>query len=222
MTKELKLKKGGNVFKVKKRYTVQYAYAGYKQYSDFYEDKDGNLSIHRFSPSYAKSKDVPSLDNCKTIDEILEVINGFCNNTAKIHLINGVLPFYYNNDKIKEYISGLTNDVEEYIIKVCTKFFSTIVLPILIEKDFKLSTSHVGIPILIKKYDDDYDNIRDGEDDELEYICYHFTSDLNIYHGNRPDFKSEHGGKLYLEGVQSLLNHVKEEIIAETGLCVEL
>lgn len=209
------------MFKVEKRYNIQYAYAGIRQYFDVYEDKDGNMSPVRFCPSYAKIKDVPSVEHCKTVYDVLDVVNGFCNNTAKINLINGQLPFYYEDSKTKEYVNGLASDLDKYIDSLCNKFFSTIVIPILIKNDFKISTSHIGYPILIKKYDNEYDNIRDKEDLELEYICYKFTSSLNIYRGEKPKFTPEHGSGLCLQGVMSLLVHIDEELIITNNLRIE-
>lgn len=209
------------MFKAEKRYTIRYSYAGIRQYFDVYEDVDGNINKFGFYPQYAKITDVPDVSHCKTVNDVLDAINPFCHNSAVIHLINGCLPFYYESNKVKDYIKGIENDLKEFIERQCNKFFTTIIVPILIEKDFKISTSHIGAPILIKNYDGEYDNIRDNEDQELEYICYKFAKKLNIYHRESVDLRPEHGGGFYFNGIISILPRVSDEVIEKTGLVIK-
>lgn len=67
-------------------YTIQYSKGGILQYADF-RFENNKLVYNSFYPKWAKTEEVPKVDNLTTIDEILTVIGNFAFRPAKIYKI---------------------------------------------------------------------------------------------------------------------------------------
>jgi len=210
------------MIKVETRYTIRYSKAGYYQYATFYVDTDGKINNKRFHPSHVNVNNIPSLENANTINEILEIIKEFSyGNKAEIYLINSQPPFYYNNPELKQRIKTRIDIVNETISKQCTEFFLKDVVPILIQNNWMVTTSHIGMPVLACKDDNnEWCNIKNGKDNELEYICYSFITGLGLYNDN-VNMCQEHGSPS-INGFRYLIKHVNQDVIIEKGLYLEL
>jgi len=176
------------MIKVVKSYTITYVYAGIEQKATFRADKDGNFLVKDFHPSYCKISDVPSLDNAKTIKEILEIIKRFSYNArAEITAINGIPKYFYYKTKIRKDIKKRAGLIDDFIGKQCTEIFTEHIEPILIKKKWFITRSHIGIPVLayINK-NNEWANIPECNDEKvIEYMCNSFLNKFGLGSDNR-------------------------------------
>ncbi len=208
------------MIKIDKSYTIKYSKAGVRQYADFNE-KDGVIVSKSFNPSWVKISEVPSLDNANTIDEILEIIKEFSYDTAEIYLINGQLPKYYRNKKLKSDIKARIKIVDEIIAKQCTEFLIKNVVPILIKNKWFIGYSWCGKPIVIyKNRKGEWDNVRDNKLQYLEYICYVLISGFGLSDDNI-DFRREHSEPI-IDGFSHLIKYVPEDELNKTNLVINV
>lgn len=208
-----------------KNYTIRYSKSGVYQYASFREDDDGIIVYKSFHPTWVNINEVPSLEKVNTIEEILQVIKDFSySNCAEIYLIDGMIPEYYNNTQIQIDTKNHISTIEKVINAECYKFFQTHVIPILIKNNWFISTSHIGIPIIIYKNEEsEWDNIKhDNDDDELlvEFMCYELINGLGLY-TKEVNFKSEHN-KPILHGFSHLIRQLTYEQVKSTNLFIEL
>jgi len=165
--------------KIDKRYTIVFSYAGIRQYADFYE-KDGKLVNPSFRASYSKAGETPSIENLETIEEVLEVIRKFAYcNKADLHLINGLPINYYNNEKARKCVKGIDKRFVEFIEKEAVDYFEKVLEPLMKKNKWFVSSSHIGMPILIERNEEgEWDNIKGSKEFDFEYLCYKFVSNF--------------------------------------------
>lgn len=204
---------------IDKRYTIKFSYAGYSQYATFNESK-GELIRPRLLVSYAKIDEIPSVENLKSIDEILEVIKKIAyGNKAEIHLINGMPVEVYNNTEASNFIDGFVDRYESFIEAEAIKYWENHLLPIMKENKWFIGPSRFGAPVLIcKDENDEWDNIpRDNKQIVFEYLCYRFAKKLNRGEAN---LKTEHSN--HVDGFQPFIYMINIDYLKETGIYIEL
>ena len=161
---------------IDKRYTIRFSYAGINQYADFHE-KDGELINPRLSVQYMKTDNMPDVSGMKKIEQVLAAIKSFsyCKQ-AEIYLINGSLAFYKKGTA--ELISKAYDD---FIENQVSTFFKKELEPIMINKGWKIGTSHIGMMVLIVKNEEgEWDNVDGNDSFEFEYLCAKCLMALNL------------------------------------------
>lgn len=195
------------MIKVDKLYTIKFSKSGISQRADFNE-VNGKIYNPSLSVQYCKSDEVPSLENLDNIEDILAVIKEFSyGNQAEITLINSMPINYYKNIKAREYNKSFNLKFDQFIEIEAIKYFETILEPIMKRNKFFISTSHIGMPVLIKKYNGEWDNIKGDKDSDFNYLCKQFTS----------KFKSN--DKSY--DFQNFFNCIPTEYFEDNGLYLE-
>ena len=194
------------MIKVAKTYTVKYAYAGYTQYERYSEDKDGNIISKRFRPSYSKKGEVPLLDKCNSIEEILTTITEFTKYPATIHLINGQIPEYFENTDLKQAVRDAGDKIARIKKEAIGELVEKQILPILAKNKWKISTSWIGKPVLIVKNEEGkWDNVPDcPEAHMLDLIGAMFTT-KDIEQNMEPEV-----GTMHTDGFYGLTNYAFE------------
>jgi len=204
--------------KIDKRYTIKFSKSGINQYADFYE-KGGKLIDPRLYVNYAQSGEVPSVENLTTIDEVLEVIKSisYCNR-AELYMIDGQIVSYYNNTKAKECLSNFEDSFKKFIESESIKFFEEILEPIMKKNKWFISTSHIGMPILIEKNEEgEWDNIKGSKEFDFEYLCSRFVSNFEEVEVH---LKGEHNN--WDRAFNTFLRNIPNPYLEERGLFITI
>jgi len=205
--------------KIDIRYTIRYSYAGVSQYEVFYE-LEGRLHRPRFSPSWAKKVDVPSVEGVETIYEVLEIIKNFAyNNRAEIYLINGLPVDVYKNKKALTFLKNFSIDLDSFIEAKALEYWEKYLMPIMSRNKWFIGPSAYGAPVLIYKNDvDAWDNIRNTKEIEaFETLCFKF---VNRFGKGKSNLDRESGN--YVEGFQHFINYIPNEYLLEKETYIEL
>lgn len=205
---------------IDRRYTIRFAYAGYHQYAELYEVK-GKLHNPRVRVSYMKVDEQPDVSKCETVDEVLEIIKGFAyGGRAVISHINGAPPKYDKDKKSQTAIKSWRTKYDNFIEAEAKKFFEEIIEPYIKERDWFISTSHIGFPIFCynNPEDGEWDNIPQNEDEQyLQLLCGLFAKTVREVDMNT---KTEHGSKLHC--AKSFLSLLPINYFDEKGLFIKL
>lgn len=119
--------------KYTKKYTIKFSYGGVSQTNDFYE-ADGVIHNPSLSVSWGRGE-IPSVSDCKTIDEVLEIIKSFAyGKRAEITSINGMPVFYYNRKKTHKLVNDIRSEMDNFREQLALKFFQTELRPLLKKK----------------------------------------------------------------------------------------
>ena len=171
------------VINIVKRYTIKFSYAGIAQYADFGEQENGELVNPSLMVSYAKTSDVPDVSKMTKIEDVLKAIKKFAyNRQAKIEEINGMPVFYYKKTEMIELVSNIKKSFEEFLELQSAKFFNSELRPLLIKNKWKISSSHIGMPVLIEKNKKgEWQNIDNQKKEfEFEYLCKAFLKSVGM------------------------------------------
>lgn len=203
--------------KIDKTYIIRFSYAGIYQYARFFE-VDGKLHDPRLDIQYYQGEYIP-IKNVRTINEALTVIQTVSKN-AIILLINGVPVNYYNNTEVKDYIDGADIRIDQTIRREALNFFKKFLLPIMEKNKWFLSTSHIGVPILIEKNEDgDWDNIvKDEKEFDFEYMCHSF---IGKYGTSKVTLTCEYNKAYVSNGFQSFINYIPFSYIESKNLVID-
>jgi len=170
------------MIKIDKRYKIKFGYAGIAQYAEFSES-EGVIYNPSLYISYTKANETPDVSECKTIDEILAKIKTIAyGGKAEIDTINGHPVFYYKKDKTRNLIKGMDAAFECFVETQAKIFYVKELRPLLIKNKWKISSSHVGMPILVElDKNGEWDNVRNKKKEfEFEYLCEVFLNTMNI------------------------------------------
>lgn len=173
------------MIKIVKRYTIKFSYAGIAQYAEFNEQENGELVRPSLMVSYAKVSDIPDVSKMTKIEDVLEAVKKIAyGNRAEIEKINGMPVFYYKRTKTRKLVSEIEKAFDEFVEAQAIKFFNAELKPLLIKNKWKISNSHIGIPILIeesKEEGEEWQNISNKKkENEFEYLCEVFTKSVGI------------------------------------------
>jgi hypothetical protein len=187
------------MIKIDKSVIIKYSKAGINQYATVNLDKD-KITSTQFTPFWVNSIEVPSLESCKTLEEILNIIAEFSFNTATIHLINGQLPAYYYNKDLSKGVDIYKEEFYSKKSKMITDFFKKYLAPIMDRNKWKFSSSHIGRPILIYKNEEgEWDNILEDEDSQLLSYVIQEIIDTKIKTDDTPESTDiRFGGDIYM------------------------
>ena len=161
------------VIHIVKRYTIKFSYAGIAQYADFGEQENGELVHPSLTVSYAKMSEIPDVSKMTKIEDVLKAIKKFAyNGQTEIDKINGQPLFYYKRTKTKKLVSDIGKLFDEFLETQSAKFFNSELRPLLIKNKWKISSSHIGMPVLIEKNKKgEWQNI-DNQKRNLNLIIY--------------------------------------------------
>jgi len=204
---------------IKKRYKIKFASAGYLQYASFSEKENGELHLPSLFVSYSKAGEKPVVEGAKTIDEVLEIMKASpIIRNVELHLINGSPVSFYSNTKAKKEIATFKSKFDKLIESESSKFFEKILEPIMRENKWFVSSSHIGMLVLIEKDEDgEWDNIsRNSKQFDFDYLCAKFMSSFR-----KVDITldGEQGNHIY-DGFSSFANYIDYDYLVEKGLVI--
>ena len=122
----------------------------------------------------------PCSESGQTDDEDVDIVRRFANGgRAKVIRINGMPPEVYNNTKAREVTEAFDKKFKAFLAGECEIFFNEVFVPMLKERGWVVSHSHIGIPILIGKNDEgEWDNVPTKEGYIVQYTIYRFICDF--------------------------------------------
>jgi hypothetical protein len=205
-----------------KRYTIRYSYAGINQYADL--NYSGDTLVHcNFMPRYCKGVDIPSLDGLNDIADIISVIEKFSGRKAEVYLIDYELAEYYLNAPVKEVVHTAKAKYDEFVTTLVREFFDSVLLPIIIENDWKITRSWVGVPVLIEMREGEWDNVKSSDPKvvNFEYICYKFSHGI-LGKGDKMELITEQSWHIDADRFKYLYGYLDDEKLTELGILITL
>lgn len=171
------------MFRVVKKYSIQFGHAGTLQYCIVRENEKGEFR-GSYDVNYGRVDEGKKFDieKMKSIDEVIEAINEDLSNreygrpNAELISINNEPLMYYENKEVKEYVKELEDEFDDYLKYKMSYFLHKFVKPVLEENNLYLSISPYGVGVIIHKNEDgEWDNYNDKKITEyIEYMCSQF------------------------------------------------
>lgn len=209
----------GKITIIHKRYTIAFVYAGIRQYADFYENdnNNGTLTNPTISVNYSRGLQIPAFPENSTINDVLFIIKENIDKNAVIDLINGMPVEYYHNKEVRELVDGFNERLEKFKEEETLAFFKKVIQPIMKENKWFLSSSHIGMPVLVEQNEDgEWDNISDKKKElQLEYLCYAFIKSIEP---NAKFISKNEYGSSRADGFVYLIGYIPLTYLQENGL----
>lgn len=197
---------------IDKTYTIKFIRGGIRQYA-YFKEVDGKIINPSLDVMWVSEKEIPDISSLTSIEDILNVIKKFSYaKQAEIYLINGEIPFYENNKRLRKVISETSTKYNNFITSTLTDFFKSELVPILKKNKWFVGNSAWGRYVLIKKdKHGEWDNIskiekNDKKEFEFEYLCYKILRSLDLV--EYIDLKTEHS--LYISVSHTLFSKIDD------------
>lgn len=200
-------------------YTIKFSKMGINQYATVTTDLKNKIIGTNFYPSYINTDKVPLIEGLKTLEEIINIIAKFSyDGFAEVHLINNLLPLYYNNKKLRASIDNANEEIDLVIEKVFSNVFKESIVPIMIANNWKISTSKYGVPVLIYLTEGgEWDNIKKNKDSILiDYLGSKLDDSVGYL-----DLTPQHSD-ISIDGFRVFMRHISIDTLKELGLFVQL